>query len=291
MALPPDLIALHRTWNRETAASGALFAEHRARVTALVLEAATSAAGSPPETLALLGAGNCNDVDLPAFAARFREVHLVDLDREAVQRARDRQPQETRARVVLHAPVDLGGGFGRLNRLKKRTVGPADLGALPGASTAEALAAVPVRCDLVASTCLLSQIVHTCNRVLGADHPQLEAVACALVVAHVRTLVQLAKPGGTAVLITDSATSATYPLEELWGTRSPQAMLEELEQTDNQLSGTGPIFLRRILRTDPVVAPVVEAVAPVEPWLWRLNPELTLLVHALVTRRRRSALP
>lgn len=282
MALPAELIALHRTWNRETAANGALFAEHRARVTALVLEAAEGEASS----LALLGAGNCNDVDLAALAARFPEVHLVDLDRESIQRARDRQPAGTRARLTLHAPIDLGGALERLESFKRRALGPADLGALPGASTAEALAAVPVRCDVVASTCLLSQIVHTCNRVLGSRHPQLEAVACALVVAHVRTLVQLAKPGGRAVLVTDSATSETYPLEELWGTRPPRAMLDELEQADNHLSGTGPAFLRRILRTDPVAAPLVEAPLAVEPWLWRLNPELTLLVHALVMRRR-----
>jgi hypothetical protein len=284
VALPRDLIALHRTLNRETAAHAALFADHRARVTSLVLDAAGSL---PSPTLALLGAGNCNDVDLGALARRFGEVHLVDVDREAVERARDGEPRAVQERLRLHAPVDLGGGLARLPALKKkREVTPVDLGALPGSVTAEALGALPVRADLVVSSCLLSQIVHTCDRVLGGEHPQLEAVACALVVAHVRTLVQLARPGGTALLITDAATSHRYPLEELWGTRTPAAMLEEIETAGSQLSGTGPVFLRRILRTDPVVGPLVGPPRSVEPWLWRLNPDLTLLVHALAIPRR-----
>ena len=118
VALPADLIALHRTWNRETAANGALFAEHRARVTATVLEAAEGQAS----VLALLGAGNCNDVDLAAFAARFQEVHLVDLDRESIQRASERQPPETRAPDAARADR-FGGALARLDAFKKRALG------------------------------------------------------------------------------------------------------------------------------------------------------------------------
>jgi hypothetical protein len=250
-------------------------------VTALLEAAAPATAG----TCALLGAGNGNDVDLVALLQKFAEVHLVDLDREAITAARARLPEALAARVFLHAPIDLGGGLRRLAAWRGRPVTTAELGALPQESAGEAMRALPVRFDVVASCCLLSQIVHTCDRVLGARHAQLEVVACALVVAHVRTLVQLVKPGGAGVLITDTVSSETYPLDELWGSRAPLALLDELEASQNQLSGTGPVFLRRILRTDDVVAPLVANVRLVEPWLWRFNPQLTLLAYALTFSR------
>jgi hypothetical protein len=213
-------------------------------------------------------------------------VHLVDLDVEAIGAARDRLPADLAARVVLHGPIDLGGGLGRLAGFRKRAVTPAELGALPGACAADALTALPDRFDLVASCGLLSQIVHTCHRVLGPAHPQIEAVACALVVAHVRILVQLVNPGGRAILVTDTATSDSYPLEELWGREPPLALLQRLEAGQNNLSGTGPVFLRRLLRTDRVAAPLVDDVRLVEPWLWRINPGLTLLTYALTCARK-----
>ena len=281
-ALPPDLVDLHRGYNRETASNREWFAGHRARVTALILEAAPGAAGAPPAgSCALLGAGNGNDVDLAALLERFSEVHLVDLDREAIAAARAGLPDALAARVLLHGPIDLGGGLRRLASWRKRAVTPAELGALPQQSAAEATAALSGRFDLVVSCCLLSQIVHTCDKVLGPQHGQLEAVACALVVAHMRTLAQLVRPGGRGLLITDTVSSETYPLEELWGSKAPLALLDELELAQNQLSGTGPVFLRRILRTDDVVAPLVGDVRLVEPWLWRFNQRLTLLAYAL----------
>jgi hypothetical protein len=237
------------------------------------------------ERCALLGAGNCNDVDLPALTARYREVHLVDIDREAVAGARARQPPEVSARLVLTAPVDLTGVLDRLPAIGKRTLSTAELGALPGAGADAVLAAIPARFDVAVSACVLSQVVHTCARALGPEHPQLEAVACALVVAHVRALAQLVRPGGTGVLVTDMVSSETYPLEELWGERSPAALVDHLEATGNHLSGTAPSFLRRILLTDPDVAPQLDPPRQVEPWLWRFNPELVLLAHALVFTR------
>ena len=279
-APPAELIELHRGYNRETVGNGDSFAQHRARVTDLI---ANAAAGG---RCALLGAGNGNDVDLAALLDRYAEVHLIDLDREAIVATRDRLPPALAARVFLHGPIDLGGGLRRLAAWRKRPVSPAELGALPGESAAEALQALPDRFDVVASCCLLSQIVHTCDRVLGAQHGQLEAVACALVVAHMRTLVQLVASGGVGLLVTDTVSSETYPLEELWDSRTPLALLDELEAAQNQLSGTGPVFLRRILRTDDVIAPLVGGVKLVEPWLWRFNPTLTLLAYGLTFSRR-----
>src|SRR5690348_7317196 len=85
--------------NRQARDDWELFSTHRARLTEAILGLAPPA-GSP--SLCLLGAGNCNDVDLPALAARFAEVHLVDIDPAGLDRARQRQPPEVRRRLVAH---------------------------------------------------------------------------------------------------------------------------------------------------------------------------------------------
>ncbi len=57
--------------------------------------------------LCLLGAGNANDVDLNALAARFGEIHLVDIDPDAVARAVARLPPG--GPQMIPTPVDACG--------------------------------------------------------------------------------------------------------------------------------------------------------------------------------------
>src|ERR1700679_4278661 len=85
--------------NRATSTSGALFEQHRRRIMDLALRAEGGVA-------AVLGAGNCNDVDLPVLASRFEQVHLVDLDAEALRGATLRELEEVRAKLVPHGGVD-----------------------------------------------------------------------------------------------------------------------------------------------------------------------------------------
>jgi hypothetical protein len=93
-------------------------------------------------------------------------------------------------------------------------------------------------------------------------------------------------PGGTGLVATDTISSETYALEELWADRSATDILEEIDRADRTLTGTAPSFLRRILREDAEVAPLVTAPRLVEPWLWRFTEELTFMVYALVFQRR-----
>jgi hypothetical protein len=252
-------------------------------VTRLIADARGEAAGG---TLAILGAGNGNDVALDQLVDRFAEVHLFDIDREALERARGRLVAPSAGRLVLHAPVDLGGAQKHVEKFRRRPADRDELGALPAQGSRDALAGGVDRFDVVASTCVLSQIVHGCEHLLGPEHPQLQEIACAVVIAHLRVVAQLAKPGGVALLVTDTVSSDTYPLEELWAEREPRALLDELEDTGNHLSGTSPRFLRRLLGGDPVIAPLVLTPALLDPWLWQLGPDETYLVYGLRLDRR-----
>src|SRR5204862_2271999 len=85
------------------------FAGHRARVMALI---ETVARGG---SLCVLGAGNGSDLDVPALAKVFDEVHLVDLDGQALGRCVAALPAKVRGSVTAHAEVDLTGFLDRLD--------------------------------------------------------------------------------------------------------------------------------------------------------------------------------
>ena len=73
--------------NRETLDFWRLYRSHREAVADLISR--TPQPGSA--SLCILGAGNCNDLDLVRFTSRFAQVHLVDLDRQAMDKGVQRQ--------------------------------------------------------------------------------------------------------------------------------------------------------------------------------------------------------
>jgi hypothetical protein len=276
---PPQLLRYQRSLNRNSAPRWDGYAGHRERMMALLAQTRGS--------LALLGAGNCNDVDLPALVARHPEVHLIDLDDEALRRARDRQPPEVAARLVVHPPLDLSGGLERLTPSAAAAALRVDPDELARAAIDRLRAAIGATFDTVVSACLLTQITQSCRRGLGMDHPNVADIADGLLTVHLRTLPLLTKPGGTALLVTDAVSSETYPLDELYDQSSAASLLDQLEQTENILTGTAPRDLRRFFTRDPIAAPLLARPPQlVPPWLWQLGEEVTLLTYAWVLSRR-----
>src|SRR5262245_18068268 len=108
------LVANERAANIEGRGSWSLYATHRTRLTAAILDL-------PPGDgrIALLGAGNCNDLDLAGIAASYRDVHLVDVDAAALAGAIARCDPTVRARLHPHAPVDLSALMAVLDRLPR----------------------------------------------------------------------------------------------------------------------------------------------------------------------------
>jgi hypothetical protein len=78
-------------------------APHRKRVTREVLRLA------PRQRICVLGAGNCNDLDLVALRTTFGELHLVDVDGEALALGLERQGLSKDAGIRAHPGVDVAG--------------------------------------------------------------------------------------------------------------------------------------------------------------------------------------
>jgi hypothetical protein len=282
---------MHAQGNRRSKDDWALYAEHRRRLTATILDLAPVAGG----TLCLLGAGNCNDVELPELGARFARIHLVDIDAGALDRARARQAPELRARLQLHGGLDLTGMLVHLDRWKNREPEPAALEQATTEGVAALVKALPAgQADLAVSCCLMSQLGWSLETALGAtssgpaadgEGASLELRLATLTV-HLRTLAALCRPGGAALLASDIVSSDIYPIDQLEPGTDLAALAERLIADQTVYAGANPLLSARLLRRDLVLKDAFALPTPLPPWLWTGQFERTYLVYPQLLRRK-----
>jgi hypothetical protein len=266
--------------NRDLRDSWDRYQPHRDRVTAEIL------ALVGPETsgrLCLLGAGNASDVDLEELATRFQEIHLVDIDAAAVAHARDRQPPALRARLHLHAPVDLSGLCHQID--PPLTLRPTD--ALVTMGTAEVVRQVPSGFDVVASCCLLSRMSRSLDQTtepLPALRQMLREVLARI---HLRSMLGVIRPSGAALLLADLVCSRWRfrPADEVLPGEDLRAAIRRLLPDRLDAAVCNPEFLRGVLQRDPELARACYPSRLGEPWLWPARDDHGALVYPLVLRR------
>lgn len=266
--------------NRSSRAHAETFASHRERLTTLLLE---SAAGGG--RLCVLGAGNVNDLDLPRLLQTFTEVHLVDLDKAAIVAARARLPEPHRAHVHLHAPVDLSGLLARLSDWKERKLSPEALMQWPRTAVADIVARLGGEFDVVASTCVLTQLQLGVLQALGDHHPWFQLARHTVSVVHLRTLVQLLAPQGRALLATDVASDADGVLPSAASDDERLAWLAAPEFQARLFDTVDPRTLAQTFADDPMLARQATLSPPLAAWTWSHGPARAFLVYAACLRR------
>ena len=280
-AVDSRVVRRQATANRSTRDHWAWFAAHRAEIQKLVLPEVGRTTGR----LCVLGAGNCNDIDLKTLAGAFSEIHLVDLDREALDQAVGRQGVADNAAVHLHGGVDLTGIADVFPAWEQQPPGMREVREAAARAARAGVPDVGGPFDVVLSPCLLSQLVGYAGDVLGRHHPSRRELLVALRTRHLRTVVDLLAPGGTAVVVCDVASSTGQPrLLEVRREKLPE-LLDRLTYTDQGFDGISPFAMRQAIRSDPLIAPLLGPVQQAAPWLWHLGPRRTFLVYALRLRR------
>jgi hypothetical protein len=250
------------------------YGDHRRHVTAALL--ALAPAGS---RLALLGAGNANDLDLEALAAHFGELHLVDIDPGALSRATGRQTPAVRAKLRAHAPVDLSGLYHQLGRKL-----PAP-DVLVASGTAQVVRQLPGDLDAIASCCVLSQMSWALEHLHDASDA-LPSLQQALLRIHLRSMLEVLKPGRPALLLADLVSSGSYPLDELPEGTDLRALANRVAADRLGVTVCNPELIRLVVRRDQALSAATEPPRMEEPWLWTGPKELTYLVCPLLLQRR-----
>jgi len=277
-----ELVA-QRAANASSIAHHDAFGEHREHLTALVCRGAPAVGA---RRLCVLGAGNCNDLDLERVAENYAEIHLVDLDEAALERAWQRASEGTRARIVRHAPIDVSGAVDRLERWALGEATPEELVLFAG-STANALCQrLGGPFDTVLSACLLTQIQLVALNVLGESHRLFQVVRYTLALTHLRVLAELAAPAGSALLATDVSSSRIFPFKALLERSSGARLLEQLVTAGHVFYVANPGWLHAMTRDDPTLARLVRATPPLDVWTWQNGPRELFLVYAFELGRQ-----
>ena len=260
---------------------------HRVRVDA-VLGAPQGAA----DHLCILGAGNCNDLDLRRLADRFRRICLVDLDAEALQYGLGVQQPGPASRAgpgpadarpvpfVLCGGVDVSGIAGRLRDWSPEAP-PTDAqidSCLQQAGEATLPVQIPPQ-DVVASVCLLSQMIEAVIVALGADHPRLLELIAVLRHRHLQLILDLLRSGGRGVVLIDFVSSDTCPSLATVADSQLGDLAMELLRNRNFFTGLNPwVLLHRVNESD--LAGQVRHASLTPPWRWEF-PARTYAVCAL----------
>lgn len=252
-------------WNAESRSNWERACTHREKVTRLIVDAVSSRVAR----LCVLGAGNCNDLDLTLLSERFAEVHLADLDSAALGSAVSRQGVADLPSIRLHGNCDVSGVLEQLSSWSPdRWPSRPELARVMQAAETFPGPEVPGPFDAVASVCLLSQLTEAIASSLGENHPQFLDLVRLVRQRHLRLLVELAAPGGFGALVTDVVSSETAPeLPAVSDDRLP-AVLSGMINARNFFHGLNPAVLERLLRDDPTIGPFVESVRCLRPWRW-----------------------
>ena len=272
--------------NRSVAGHERHFDGHRTRLTQEIVSRAPAGGGG---RLCLLGAGNANDVDLAALLESFREVHLVDIDSDAIGVAVGRLTADERPRVKAHAPVDVSGIFGQLEGWSRTPPALADIARAVEGAPAQVAAALPGPFDVVVSCCLLTQLQLVLLEIVGDRNLRFDELRTAINVIHVRTLLALLAPRGTALLVTDLTASATYPFDALDPDVNLTTLMGDLLAAGNVIHAAHPGRLSAVVRRDPALAERYDLRLPIGPWLWHNGPDQTYLVYAMEIAPRPEA--
>lgn len=243
-----------------------VFEAHRRTVTRLLTACDPSNRGR----LCVLGAGNCNDLVLKELVETYGEIHLVDLDATALEQGVARQKLGPDPNAIhLHKGIDVTG----IGHLMERwspggvmDVEEADrcieyaLAAQPGP--------LPKPCSVVASTCLLSQLLESLGQTLGPHHHRFHDLLGAILTRHLRLLVELTIDGGEALLITDFTSSDGWPeLPSIPAAQLPKAAIHQI-RCNNFFIGMNPFLLRAFFLQDPVATKRSQQADLLAPWRW-----------------------
>jgi hypothetical protein len=273
----PEVVSLEalREGNRGREQNWSLYEGHRQRLTRL-LGAVQRADG-----LCVLGAGNCDDLDLPRLVLAFDEVHLVDLDTEALERGVARLPPAVRRRIVLHGGVELTGLLGSVEVWAEEFPSECGFRAREDEAVRAITRGLGRTFDVVLSDCVLSQLCVPFFRLLAARMSEWSALMRAVARVHAGTMAALLRGGGTGVLVGD----VPYTLGPPAGEPAPPRW-EELGAEVTSRLREGVSLLRRPAYLVELIAatPALGAAQLTEPWLWSQE-EALMLAYAVLFRR------
>jgi hypothetical protein len=277
-----DFVQIQERNNLQARAAWERVASHRQKVTEILLDA-----GPRGGRLCLLGAGNCLDIDIPRLLDRFSQLTLVDIDPIAMDFGIKSQMADRPFDLdrVQCCAMDLCGWTAVPESVLQSLQSPTPMWQeiLSSISTYKAPIQDSEPFDVVASMCILSQIMAPALTIATNDPTQLSIVVqCRR--AHLDLMWKLAGDHGALVLITDFVATDSSP--ELWYMESNQLAdkMMQLIREGNFFSGVNPRIIASEIASHPRVKTGAARVHLHPPWLWKLYDARGYLVAAFTVQ-------
>lgn len=186
---------------------------HRNKCTNLILEQGKNG------KILIMGAGNCNDVDLVRLTQTFIEVHLVDLDLPALEYGVSAQLGSSN-NLYLHA-ADVSQVADKLDKLTKEpfTSRAKRIHEIIKTNSFPSIPQLKGIFDIVVSQCMVSQLVYPISNIMTCERKQsniniFAALARELVVSHLKEMAAYLLYDGIGIVITDTVQNeGDKPLE------------------------------------------------------------------------------
>ena len=249
-----SILNVQRKRNLSTSQHWDYYEGHRRQVMSLLEEHQPKENGR----ICILGAGNCNDIELTLLTEWFDEVHLVDWDADSLQEGIKKQGIAPES-VVLHTGIELTGIGHYVGRWKKATPSKGDINQVISLLSEPLDIGIDTAFDVVLSSSLLTQLIELPIALLGLNHPRTEEVVLKIRAAHFRSDGNHSwLQSGTGLLVTELISSNTC--KELF--QCPEDRLSELYdqliEEKRYFLGTNPHSLIPALLEDPFMASQVE---------------------------------
>ena len=261
-----------RDLNSKTQQSWDLFENHRNQISQLIIDALQKLeSGNENPTLCVLGAGNGNDLDVAQLAKHFDSIHVLDIDRLALDRLWQRyedQP-EVQQKIQLVADVEFSGITSSLIELAEN---PTE--AIVKSTYDQSLRvhySTEEKFDVVVSTCLLTQLIDAVVQTLGRENQWVVPLTIGVRDGHLNLMTSLCKADGQRVLITDFVSSDTMP--ELASADDPESVLglaRHAIDSRNFFTGANAFSIReKLVELKQVTNQDAVEIAP--PWRWQIG--------------------
>lgn len=234
------------------------------------------------KSITILGAGNCLDLDLHQLTELYQQITLIDLDSAALEFGVERQNKTNDPRIHLVAPFDLADPLVQITESQLHSADAIHRACQLLFSTMTVAPTEPA--DTVVSTCVISQMIAALVKVVTEQHAQFLLLLQSLRRGHIRRMLQLLKPGGTGLLISDLVSSDTTPwLQQISDAELPSVLAQCLS-AGNFFSGLNPGVILQEFRTCPEIAELCQSVQILPPWKWQMGPR-TYAVFAIAFER------
>ena len=248
-----------------------VYANHRNIVTNLIIKSAPPAG----ESLCILGAGICFDLDLSKLSREFSSITLLDLKREDVVSGIEYQvksnglSREAADKIQINGDCDMTGVYGLLKKANPQS-SKQDVDTI--AETASKYTPPGFeKYDCIASTCVLSQLLFHVHDTISDEHGSFIELLRTIRQRHLEIIVDALNPLGTGILITDFVSSDS--LEELYSTNDLQKTLQDAIASQNYLHGLNPAMVSQVLHQEQFKSKL-KSLQVTTPWRWILKEKI-----------------